>query len=513
MLPRLDIPLNPPTLAAADAAGPLSTPKDVLTGNDLSADLLPWLLGLFEHWWLDLSAYFAFDPALLGTPDMLARILLQLALLFGSAFFSGSETALFSLSRLDLQQLRRRQHRHIDTLQALLDQPRRLIISVLCGNQLINIAAVANMTGILVTLYDDERAGVINVLIMVPLLLLFGEVTPKTVAISNPVRVSADLVAAPMALWVRIVTPLRVVLRVVSDRVTTWFVGHEKAPENILQIDEFRSLVDEVANDGEIHASERTLIYHLLDAGATEIVEIMTPRTRMAFIDGDSALTDALERFRALRHSRVPVYRGQVDNLVGFLHLEDVLPLVLDEPDLSDKRLDDLLRPLVVAPPTKRVDEMFDFFQANQTRAALVIDEFGGVEGIVSIRDVLTFIFGHLSGEAKGQALYHERDENVYEVPGDMKLTDFQDLTNFGISDPRMTTVAGVAFRHLDRLPRVGDRVNVEDCTLEVLQLDGLRIAQVRVSRGITAESEPEPIAVAPEPSETRSQEETTRNN
>jgi putative hemolysin len=248
----------------------------------------------------------------------------------------------------------------------------------------------------------------------------------------------------------------------------------------------------------------------LLDAGATEIVEIMTPRTRMAFINGDSSLTDALERFRALRHSRVPVYRGQVDNLVGFLHLEDVLPLVLDEPDLSDKRLDDLLRPLVVAPPTKRVDEMFDFFQANQTRAALVIDEFGGVEGIVSIRDVLTFIFGHLSGEAKGQALYHERDENVYDVPGDMKLTDFQDLTNFGISDPRMTTVAGVAFRHLDRLPRVGDRVNVEDCTLEVLQLDGLRIAQVRVSRGVVTEeprSDPPPEA---EPTSPETPEQTT---
>jgi CBS domain containing-hemolysin-like protein len=236
----------------------------------------------------------------------------------------------------------------------------------------------------------------------------------------------------------------------------------------------------------------------------------MTPRTRMAFIDGDSSLAAALERFRALRHSRVPVYRGQIDNLVGFLHLEDVLPLVLDESDLSDKKLDDLLRPLVVAPPTKRVDEMFDFFQANQTRAALVIDEFGGVEGIVSIRDVLTFIFGHLSGEAKGQALYHERDENVYDVPGDMKLTDFQDLTNFGISDPRMTTVAGVAFRHLDRLPRVGDRVNVEDCTLEVLQLDGLRIARVRVFRGlVTEETKSDPPQEA-EPTSAETAEQTT---
>jgi CBS domain containing-hemolysin-like protein len=295
------------------------------------------------------------------------------------------------------------------------------------------------------------------------------------------------MVAAPMALWVRAVTPLRLVLRVVSDRVTTWVVGREKAPENILQIDEFRSLVDEVANEGELQASERTLIYHLLDAGATEIVEIMTPRTRMAFIDADLPLPEALARFRRLRHSRVPVYRGQLDQLVGFLHLEDVLPLILDQPALDGQSLDGLLRPLVVAPPTKRVDEMFDFFQAKNTRAALVIDEFGGVEGIVTMRDVLTFIFGHLSGEAKGQALYSERDENLYEVPGDMKLTDFNDLTNFNIWDPRMTTIAGVAFRHLDRLPRVGDEVRVEDCTLRIVDMDGLRIARLRISRGPSA--------------------------
>jgi len=475
------------TAALAPAAPPVAA--DGLFGA---------LMALPAAWLADLGVYLSFDPALLATPDMVGRILLQAALLFGSAFFSGSETALFSLSRLDLQQLRRRHHPRIDTLQALLDQPRRLIISVLCGNQLINIAAIANMTGILVTLYGEERAGVINVAVMVPLLLLLGEVTPKTIAMSNPVGVSAGVVAGPMAIWVRLITPLRLALRAVSDRVTTWIVGREKAPENILQIDEFRSLVDEVANDGELQASERTLIYHLLDAGATEIVEIMTPRTRMAFIDADTPLPEALERFRMLRHTRVPVYRGQLDNLVGFLHLEDLLPLLLDKEDLSGLTLEGLLRPLVVAPPTKRVDEMFDFFQAKNTRAALVIDEFGGVEGIVTMRDVLTFIFGHLSGEAKGQALYSERDENLYEVPGDMKLTDFNDLTNFGIWDPRMTTIAGVAFRHLDRLPRVGDEVRVEDCTIRITDMDGLRIARVRVSRGPSANGEP----VAPEPTE-----------
>ncbi len=471
--PRLDTPALQ-DLASIQAPGSFEGMASLLAGFG----------ALPVQWATDLGAFFSFDPSLLASPEMLTRILFQILLLVGSAFFSGSETALFSLSRLDLQELRRRRHRHIDTLQALLDQPRRLIISVLCGNQLINIAAVANMTGILMLLYGEERAGLINVLVMVPLLLLLGEVTPKTIAMSNPVRVSAGLVAAPMGIWVRLVTPLRVTLRLVSDRVTTWIVGREIAPANILQIDEFRSLVDQVADEGELQATERTLIYHLLDAGATEIVEIMTPRTRMAFIDADLPLAEALERFKALRHSRVPVFRGQRDNLLGFMQLEDVLPLMLDKPDLSSHSIESLLRPLVVAPPTKRVDEMFDFFQEHRTRAALVIDEFGGVEGIISMRDVLTFIFGHLSGEAKGQAMYLERDENLYEVPGDMKLTDFNDLTNFGIWDPRMTTIAGVAFRHLDRLPKEGDQVRVEDCEIQVLEMDGHRIARVRVSRG-----------------------------
>jgi len=444
--------------------------------ESLPQSLFPYLLSLGD--------FFSFDPALLRQPDMIARLVLQVVLLLGSAFFAGSETALFSLSRLDLQQLRRQHHPHSATLHALLDSPRRLIISILCGNQLVNIAAVANATGILVVLYGEERAGVVSVLVMVPLLLLFGEITPKTVAVSNPVRVSAGLVAAPMSLWVKFIAPLRWAIRGVADRLTTWFVGPERAPENILQLDEFLSIVDQVANEGELRATERSLIYHLLEAGTTEVVHIMTPRTRVKFIDVEQSVPDMVAAFRQLKHSRVPVFRGQHDNIVGFLHIEKILPLVLDKVDLATLKSGDILSPPVIVPLTKKVDEMFDFFKTTDARAALVMNEFGGVEGLVTMRDVLTFIFGHLSGEIEGQALYEERDENVYEVPGDMKLVDFNNLTNFGIEDPRMTTIGGVLFRHLDRLPQAGDEVKLEEFWMTVLELDNQRISRVRVARG-----------------------------
>jgi Mg2+/Co2+ transporter CorC len=112
----------------------------------------------------------------------------------------------------------------------------------------------------------------------------------------------------------------------------------------------------------------------------------------------------------------------------------------------------------------------------------VVLNEFGGIEGLVSMKDVLTFIFGQISGDVQGQELYQERDENSYAVKGDMKLTDFNNLTNFGIEDPRMTTIGGVAFRHLDRLPKVGDSVNLEGIIITVLEMDEHRIASVRVS-------------------------------
>lgn len=136
-------------------------------------------------------------------------------LLAASAFFSGSETSLFSPSRLDLQQLRSKRHPRFEALQTLLDRPRQLIISILCRSEIINIAATANLAGILVALYGAEQGGIMNILVMVSLLLLFGEVTPKTIAVSDPVKISTQIIAVPLGLWVRFITPFRWLVRLV----------------------------------------------------------------------------------------------------------------------------------------------------------------------------------------------------------------------------------------------------------------------------------------------------------
>jgi CBS domain containing-hemolysin-like protein len=444
------------------------------------------LLSQLGQYWAVVGDFFAFDTALLWEPDIIIRLCVQVLLLCGSAFFSSSETALFSLSRLDLQQLRRERNPRAETIHELLDQPRRLIISILSGNELINIAASVNMAGILFILYGGDTAGWINLIVMVPLLLLIGEVTPKTIAVSNPVRYSSRIVAAPMKLWVGMISPVIWVIRGIADRITTWIVGEAKAADNILQVDEFLTLVEQVSKEGVLDATERALIYNLLEAGETEIVEMMTPRTQMAFINVDMPFPEVVEKFINYRHPRVPVFRTHRDNLVGFLHAEDILRLVLDDENPDKMTIEDVMHPPVVVPLTKKVDEMFDFFQQHRVRAAACLNEYGGVEGFITMRGVLNFIFGDISGGTSATAsLYAEKDFNVYDVPGDMRLTDFDDLTNFGIEDPRMTTIGGVAFRHLDRLPKVGDRVAFDDIQIEVLEMDGHRIARARVAQGV----------------------------
>ncbi|MES9869495.1 MAG: transporter associated domain-containing protein, partial [Sedimenticola sp.] len=171
---------------------------------------------------------------------------------------------------------------------------------------------------------------------------------------------------------------------------------------------------------------------------------------------------------------------------------EDILKLVRGGSDLTDVTLDMILKPAHFVPPTKKVDEMFDYFQSHNTRVAIILGEYGEVSGIVTMKDVLTFIFGEISGRMEGQEYYKEDDENSYVVPGDMRLTDFYNLTNFDIEDPVMTTIGGVAFRLFDRLPDPGDRLTHEGYEFIVRERSGLRISQLQVQKITSSEQQGE---------------------
>ncbi|MBK8888857.1 MAG: HlyC/CorC family transporter [Dechloromonas sp.] len=434
--------------------------------------------------------------------ELVVRIMVQCVLFSMSAFFSGSETALFSLSRIDLQKLRNSRNPHSESIHAMLDEPRRLIVSLLCGNELVNIAAAANMTMILIHAFGEADAGWINVVVMVPLLLLFGEVTPKTIAVNFPVKFATQLSARFLPKWILLVTPLRDVVRMVADRVTTFVVGEHVGRENILKADELRTLMADSEETGVIQASERVLIDKVLEAAETDVARIMTPGPQIRFLDGDLPVEELIEEFRSYRHPRVPVYRGHWDNVIGFLHADDLLRRINADADRSGIQLREILRPAHFVPPTKKVDEMLEYFQRFNTRAAVVIGEYGEVLGIVTMKDVLSFIFGEISGKMRNQEYYQEEDNDSFTVPGYMRLADLRTLTNFDIEDPLMNTIGGVALVLFGRLPRVGEKVFFADYQITIKEVIGMRITRVRVSRGRTPD---EPEAVEDQPLELES--------
>ena len=232
----------------------------------------------------------------LEDPFIIARLVIQVFLFAASALFSMSETALFSLRQQDLLRLESQNRTKAQRLRSLVDEPRQLIVSILCGNELINIAATVNLTGILLALLGDpQTAALVNTAVMLPMLLVFGEITPKTLAVTRPVMLSTRVIEPVITPWVWLVMPLRTVVRFASDKVTRLFVDEEHGQKNILGADEFRTLLSDVEQEGIVNAAERRVILNLIEAGSTPVTQIMVPRSRVAFIDGDLPAVEIIE--------------------------------------------------------------------------------------------------------------------------------------------------------------------------------------------------------------------------
>ncbi|SEA80463.1 hemolysin family protein [Rubrimonas cliftonensis] len=423
------------------------------------------------------------DWTALSDPEIIARLALQLVLFAASATFSMSETCLFSLREADLRRLEDAGRPGGRRLRALLDEPRRLIVSILCGNELINILATINLTGVMLALFGSpEAAGLVNTLVMLPALLILCEITPKTVAVTAPVPIATRIVEPVMTVWVRIVAPLRWLVRLASDRITTALIGESREERNLLSTDDFEAFLRDVEGEGAVSAGERRLIVNLIEAVDTPITQIMVPRPQVAFLSADLPPAEMLEAFRRLRHRRVPVYRRTRDAIVGFLREERVLEAcAAAAPGVPT--IEALLAPASFAPTTQTVGELAETFKNGDHHAVLVVNEFGGVDGLVSADDV----FGYLT---RGQAVYLEAHADIAEpAPGVFRCAG---LTPIGAlrratglpleSADAVATVGGLILALMRRLPKVGETVADGGVAFRVEAMSDLLVTDVLIA-------------------------------
>ena len=250
--------------------------------------------------------------------------LIAFVILMGfSGFFSSSETALFSLNPVQIEQMRRDEDPNVGLIKRMLAEPRRLIVTILIGNEFVNVAASVISAAIVINLLGAENKY-INLFIMVPILLLVGEITPKTLALRNNVAF-ASFQSRPIQLFAKSITPLRWIIRVIADWITTLIIGKERTRGSIVTQDMMRTLAHEAEEEGVLTHHEARFIDHIFDFGDKTVAEVMTPRSAIFYLSADLPLTEIVAELNRTRHARVPVYKDNRDNVIGILYTRDLL--------------------------------------------------------------------------------------------------------------------------------------------------------------------------------------------
>lgn len=332
--------------------------------------------------------------------DLSSYYLLLIALIGCSAFFSGTEVAMFSLRRVDRQQLVRSGRPGDALVIRLMARPRRLIATVLIGNETVNVSVSAVMAGLVPQLFPglgDIELAILATLFALPLLLFFGEITPKTVALKTNLGWSRAA-ARPIHWFGLLVTPARAVVRFVADLFLRPFGGSTfTAMPHDLSEQEFKHLVDAGSAEGTVDARERRLIHRVFEFGDKTVGQVMMPREKIFALSYDLSTARLIKEVADRGYSRVPIFQRSLDNIRGVLYAKD---LVLQGTGLSAaRRLGDLLHEPLFVPRTIPIERLFRIFKHRKIHLALVVNEYGKLVGLVTMEDLLEELFGEIRDE------------------------------------------------------------------------------------------------------------------
>jgi putative hemolysin len=332
--------------------------------------------------------------------DVVLRLLLYFGLLSMSGFFSGSETALFALSPVQLMKLQQEGDPRALLVTRLLDQPRRLIATIFIGNEFVNIGASALMASTMDSLLHDHGKVVVSLVstaISVTLILFLGEITPKNLAVRMLER-WALVAARPLTMLALVMTPLRWAIEKIADLVVH-LVGRKVAPQaTTVGEDEFLTMLDVVAEHGEIDEGEHKLIHNIFEFGERRVTEVMTPAREVVALSYDLPVNRILGEVRHSIYSRIPIYHGTKDRIVGVLYLKDLIPVAYGL-GRGRRRLGDLLHQGYFIPRSTKCEQLFREFRRRRIHLALVVDEYGHFVGLVTMEDLLEELFGEIKDE------------------------------------------------------------------------------------------------------------------
>ncbi len=409
-----------------------------------------------------------------------------LVLLIFSGFFSGSETAYFSLNSVVLDRLAKSRDRRSQRIVALLSTPKRLLITILIGNTLVNVTAAAIATILtsnwFVSVGFNQNLGIIlNVVVVTFLILVVSEITPKIYAVKNAEKF-ARAVSLPLLSIFRFFYPLSFIIDKTISVLVKVFPMEEAEEEKFLHPNEFQALLDLGESEGELESDEKKLIHSIFEFGDTIVREIMIPRTDMVCISHDIRIEEVVKIIAVKGHTRIPVYEETVDQVRGIIHAKDLLPQIID--GNTTKTILDFARPALFVPEAKKIDDLLKVFQKERQHMAIVVDEYGGTAGLVTLEDVLEEIVGEIRDEYdQEQVLYKILDDKSYLMNAKIDIDSLNKLIHINIPETdEYDTLGGFILDMTGNVPEQNEVLRYHDYELTMVKVEQNRIIHVKIA-------------------------------
>ncbi|WP_461587484.1 gliding motility-associated protein GldE [Winogradskyella sp.] len=422
---------------------------------------------------------------LVSNTSFISSVVLLFILLACSALISGAEVALFSLTKSDIDEGLENKSAAMAIISSLLERPKKLLATILVANNFINIAVVILFAYIGETIFQDISNTLVRFLLEVVtatfLILLFGEIVPKVYASRNRVEFS-NFMARPLKVLDVIFSPISLPMRFVTVKIQESF-GKKRSNISVDQL----SQALELTNDDDTTKEEQKLLEGIVSFGNTDTKQVMRPRMDLFALSIDTSFNKVINDIITQGYSRIPVYEETIDNIKGVLYIKDLLP------HLSKKQFDwtKILREPFFVPENKKLDDLMVEFQNKKVHLALVVDEYGGTSGLVSLEDIIEEIVGDISDEYDDvDLIYTKIDDNNYSFEGKTPLKDVykivgleDDIEAFENRKGDAETLAGFVLEISGGFPRVQSKINFNNYVFTVEALERRRIKQIKFTK------------------------------
>ncbi|HZJ98962.1 MAG TPA: hemolysin family protein [Tissierellaceae bacterium] len=411
-------------------------------------------------------------------PDSLWKIVVMVICLALSAMFSASETALMSLSKIRVKQMVENKVKGADRINKLLSDPSKLLSAILIGNNVVNIGASSLMTSIAIDVFGNTGVGIATG-VMTLLILIFGEITPKSLAAQNSEKLSVRL-AGFVEFITFFLTPVIFLLSKITNFMIKILGGEVDPNQPYMTQEELKTIVSVSHKEGVLEGEEKDMIYNVFDFSDSQVNDIMITRTEIVAIDADLSHEEIIKIINQEQYSRIPVYEDTIDNIIGILYVKDLLFLQFnDELEFDLKKF---IRPAYFTYEFKSIKELFKEMRAERVHMVVVLDEYGGTEGIVTIEDMVEEIVGEIEDE-------YDKDiedikviqEDEYVVNGNVKLEAINEFIGTHIESDDFDTIAGFVIGIVDKIPELGEVIEYENMKFIIEGVDRNRVEKIRI--------------------------------